>query len=280
MAPRTTVLAGGRARVLLEPTSEPEILDALRWAKERSLPVFPVGKGSNLVISDHGWEGAILLVGTGYSGVDFTDARTTALAGTMLIDLVQQAVRRGLAGLEMLAGIPGTVGGAVYIDAGAYGQEFRDRCRSVRTCTRDGAIVERDVSECEFGYRTSLFRHNDEIILSATLDLVPGDTEELKARIREMQKARRDKQPLDKPNAGSLFKRPPGGIASKIVDEAGLKGFQVGRAAISEKHAGFAVNLGGATAQDLWNLSCEVIRRVEISHGITLEREVVFLGEF
>lgn len=280
MAPRTTFQAGGCARILLEPTSEQEILAALAWAMERNIPLHPIGKGSNLVVSDRGWEGALLLVGKGFAGVDFDGPVATARSGTMLTDLVMQSVRRGLGGIEMLAGIPGTVGGAVYIDAGAYGQEFRDRCRSVRSCTRDGVLVERSASECDFGYRASLFRHNDEIILSATLDLVPGDVEELRTRIRDMQQARRDKQPLDKPNAGSLFKRPPGGIASKIVDEAGLKGFRVGSAAISEKHAGFAVNLGGATAQDLWDLSCEVIQRVEASHGVTLEREVIFLGEF
>lgn len=280
MASRTTFQAGGCARILLEPTSEQEILAALAWAMERNIPLHPIGKGSNLVVSDRGWDGAILLVGKGLAGVEFDGPVATTRSGTMLTDLVMQSVRRGLGGIEMLAGIPGTVGGAVHIDAGAYGQEFRDRCRSVRSCTRDGVLVERCASECGFGYRTSIFRHNDEIILSATLELVPGDAEELRTRIRDMQQARRDKQPLDKPNAGSLFKRPPGGIASKIVDEAGLKGFRVGGAAISEKHAGFAVNLGGATAQDLWDLSCEVIRRVEASHGITLEREVVFLGEF
>lgn len=280
MAPRTTFQAGGSAKVLLEPRSEGEILAALAWAREQGMPLFPIGKGSNLVVSDRGYDGAILLVGKAFSGVEFDGAKAVAKAGTMLTDLVTQAARRGLAGMEMLAGIPGTVGGAVYIDAGAYGQEFQDRCVSVRSCTREGAIVERAATDCGFGYRTSLFRCLDEIILSATVDLVPDDAEILRERIREMQQARRDKQPLDKPNAGSLFKRPPGGIASKMVDEAGLKGFRVGNAAISEKHAGFAVNLGGATAQDLWNLSCEVIRRVEASHGTTLEREVIFLGEF
>lgn len=280
MAPRTTFQAGGAAKVLLEPRTEEEILAALAWARDRGLPLFPVGKGSNLVVSDRGFDGVVLVVGKAFSGVEFDGTSARAKAGTMLTDLVMQASRRGLGGIEMLAGIPGTVGGAVYIDAGAYGQEFQDRCVSVRSCTREGAIVERAATNCAFGYRTSLFRHRDEIVLSASLDLVPDDPEALRERIRTMQQARRDKQPLDKPNAGSLFKRPPGGIASKMVDEAGLKGFRVGGAAISEKHAGFAVNLGGATAQELWRLSCEVIRRVELSHGVTLEREVVFLGEF
>jgi len=280
MASRTTFQAGGNARVLLEPSSESEILRALEWVREQNLSLFAMGKGSNLVVSDRGWDGAILRLGKAFSGVEFDGTRATALAGTMLTDLVMQAVRLGLGGMEMLAGIPGTVGGAVFIDAGAYGQEFQDRCVSVRSCAREGGIRVRTASECAFGYRTSLFRGLDEIILSATVDLQPGDAEELRGKVREMQQSRRDKQPLDKPNAGSLFKRPANGIASKMVDEAGLKGFRVGNAAISEKHAGFAVNLGGATAQDLWDLSCEVIRRIEHSHGVVLEREVVFLGEF
>jgi len=277
---RTTFQVGGAARVLLEPTREAEVAAALEWVRAQGMDLYVMGRGSNLVVSDHGWDGAILVLGKAFSGVAFEGARATALAGTMLTDLVMQCVRRGLGGCEKLAGIPGTVGGAVYINAGAYGQEFADRCVSVRTATRDGAIRERAASDCGFAYRTSLFHALDEVILSATLELVPGEVEALKASVQEMQQARRDKQPLDKPNAGSLFKRPPGGFASKIVDEAGLRGFRVGNAAISEKHAGFAVNLGGATAQDVWDLSTEVIRRVQASHGLTLEREVVFLGRF
>lgn len=280
MAPRTTFQVGGNARLLLEPTSEEEILEAIRWTREQGMPLFAMGRGSNLVVSDRGFDGAILRLGKPFSGVTFDGNRATALAGTMLTDLVTQCVRKGLGGMEKLAGIPGTVGGAVYIDAGAYGQEFRDCCVAVRSCTREGAIRERSGEECAFGYRTSVFRGNDEVVISATLELQPGDAEELKLSMQEMQRARRDKQPLDKPNAGSFFKRPPGGYASQMVDEAGLRGFRVGNAAISEKHAGFAVNLGGATAQEVWDLSCEVIRRVQAFNGVELEREVVFLGRF
>ena len=277
---RTTFQVGGNARVLLEPRSEAEVLAALAWAKARCIPLYAMGRGSNLVVSDTGWDGVILILGKTFSEVAIDGTRAVATAGTMLTDLVMQAVRRGLGGIEKLAGIPGTVGGAVFINAGAYGQELSDRCVSVRSATRDGNLRERTASECAFAYRRSAFHGLDEIILSATFELVPGDIDELKASVQEMQQARRDKQPLDKPNAGSLFKRPPGGFASKLVDEAGLRGFRVGNAAISEKHAGFAVNLVGATAQDVWNLSSEVILRVQESHGITLEREVIFLGKF
>lgn len=277
---RTTFQVGGNARVLLEPTSEDDVRAALSWVRERGLELYVMGRGSNLVVSDRGWDGAILVLGKAFSGVVFEGARATALAGTMLTDLVMQCVRRGLGGNEKLAGIPGTVGGAVFINAGAYGQEFADRCVSVRSTTLDGLVRERPAADCGFAYRTSLFHGLDEIILSATLDLVPGEVEALRHAVQQMQQARRDKQPLDKPNAGSLFKRPPGGFASQMVDEAGLRGFRVGQAAISDKHAGFAVNLGGATAQDVWELSNEVIRRVQASHGVTLEREVIFLGAF
>lgn len=277
---RTTFKLGGEARFLLEPTSEVELETALDWVRSRDLPLFVMGRGSNLVVSDAGWPGAIVCLGASFTGAEWTGSGATARAGTRLTEFVTQAVGRGLAGLEKLAGIPGTVGGAVFINAGAYGQEFGDRVVRVKSLSRDGIRRERTREECRFGYRCSAFRDNGEVVVSATVALEPGDVESLRAGVRETQKARVDKQPLDLPNAGSLFKRPPGGFASKMVEEAGLKGFRVGNAAISEKHAGFAVNLGGATATDVWELSREVVRRVQESHGVTLEREVVFLGEF
>jgi UDP-N-acetylmuramate dehydrogenase len=280
MASRTTFQAGGSVRYLLEPTNEQELADALRWVRAKGLELFAMGRGSNLVVSDKGWSGAVVAISNGFSGVDWIGERATVFAGTRLTDLVAQAVGRGLAGIERLAGIPGTVGGAVSINAGAYGQEFGDRATAVRSMDLDGIVRERTREECGFGYRTSVFRGCREIVLSAELVLAHGDPEELRRIVRETQKARLDKQPLNLPNAGSLFKRPSDGYASKMVEEAGLKGFRVGNAAISEKHAGFAVNLGGASAQDVWKLSCEVIRRVREHNGVELEREVVFLGDF
>lgn len=279
MAERTTFRLGGAARVLLEPSSEDELLLALRWARDKDLPVFALGRGSNLVVSDRGYAGAVVATG-GLSRISWDGPIVLARSGARLSDLVLQAVDRGLSGLEKLAGIPGTVGAAAAINAGAYGQEFGDRILSVRSIAPDLSIHERDRNSCAFGYRTSVFHGNGEIVLSVRLELTPGDRDELKSSVRQTQKARLEKQPLDLPNAGSLFKRPPNGYASKMVEEAGLKGLRVGNAAISEKHAGFAVNLGGATAQDVWDLSTEVIRRVRDFNGTTLEREVVFLGEF
>ena len=280
MAGLTTFQVGGEARYVLEPRDEAELSAALAWAHAGGLSVFAMGRGSNLVVSDTGFDGAIVRLGPGFSGTEWTNTVVTAKAGTRLSELVLQAVGKGLGGMEKLAGIPGSVGGAVILNAGAYGQEFSDHLVGVRALAPNGEVRDWPRDQCDFAYRHSIFRDNGHLVVSATLELVEGDLDSLRQSVRETQKARLDKQPLDLPNAGSLFKRPPGGYASKMVEEAGLKGFRVGAAAISEKHAGFAVNLGGATASDVWNLSCEVIRRVREFNGVTLEREVVFLGDF
>jgi len=280
MSQRTTFKLGGEARVLLEPHDEAQLVAALAWVEAEGLPLFVMGRGSNLVVSDAGWPGVVVVLSANFAGVRWTENGATALAGTRLTEFVIQSVGRGLAGQEKLAGIPGTVGGAVHINAGAYGQEFGDRVVRVKSVSRDGIWHERTREECAFAYRHSAFKENGEVVVSATVELLTEDVDTLRATVREIQRMRVDKQPLDWPNAGSLFKRPPGGFASKMVEEAGLKGFRVGNAAISEKHAGFAVNLGGATATDVWNLSSEVIERVKVSHGVTLEREVIFLGDF
>jgi UDP-N-acetylmuramate dehydrogenase len=279
-AERTTFRVGGAARVLLEPSSRQEIESALAWVRERSLPLFVLGRGSNLVVSDAGWDGAVLSIGRNLSGASWDGLRASVLAGTRLTEFVLGAVERGVAGFEKLSGIPGTVGGAVTMDAGAYGQEIGERIVAVEAVSPEGEWRRFSREECAFGYRTSLFRGGGWIVTEAWLEGLPGDGAALKATVKEVQAARREKQPLEHPNAGSLFKRPPGGFAAKLIDEAGLKGFRVGDAAISEKHAGFAVNLGHATAQNVWELSCRVIEAVREKSGIVLEREVVFLGRF
>lgn len=280
LAKRTTFRLGGAAKVLLEPTSRQELEAALDWVRSRSLPLFVMGRGSNLVVSDRGWDGAIVAIGQNLSGTEWTGNHARVKAGTRLTEFVLEGVNRGLSGQEKLAGIPGTVGGAVFMNAGAYGQEFGERVTLVEALSPEGTWRCFLKDDCDFGYRHSRFREEGWIVVSTEVLLEPGDLAALKASVKEIQAARRDKQPLELPNAGSLFKRPPNGFASKMVDEAGLRGFRVGDAAISEKHAGFAVNLGQATAQQVWDLSSEVIRRIEASHGVTLEREVVFLGQF
>lgn len=280
LAERTTFRVGGVARVLLEPSSRQEIETALAWVREHRLPLFVLGRGSNLVVSDAGWDGAVLSIGRNLSGVSWDGLGASVLAGTRLTEFVVGAVERGVAGFEKLSGIPGTVGGAVTMDAGAYGQEIGERTLAVEAISPEGIWRRFSREECAFGYRTSLFRGGGWIVTEAQFEGLPGDSSLLKASVKEVQASRREKQPLEHPNAGSLFKRPPGGFAAKLIDEAGLKGFRVGDAAISEKHAGFAVNLGHATAQDVWELSCQVIEAVQAKSGILLEREVIFLGRF
>jgi UDP-N-acetylmuramate dehydrogenase len=280
LAPLISFKVGGPARHFCEPATVEEFSLALTWAKEKGLPVFILGKGTNLVFSDAGFPGLVVYTGRSFHHVSWDGPRVTAQAGALLHTVVTQSVNRGYAGIQNLAGIPGTVGGGVYINAGAFGQELKETILTVTSTTRDGMLVTRANADCGFAYRHSSFFHLDEIILEATLELAPGDAEALKAEMRETLRKRKDKQPLHLPNAGSMFKRPPGQFAGALIEAAGLKGFQMGGARISEKHANFTVNAGGATAQDIFDLTEEVIARVKARSGTTLEREVLFIGEF
>jgi UDP-N-acetylmuramate dehydrogenase len=280
MAPLISFKVGGPARWFCEPATAAEFAEAMAWAKQRNLETFILGKGTNLVFSDRGFPGLVLYTGRSFTHIDWQGNRVTAQAGALLHTVVTQAVGKGMAGIQNLAGIPGTMGGGTYINAGAFGQELKDVIVKVVSTTRAGALVERTNAECGFAYRHSRFFDLDEIILETELELAPGDGEALKAEMRETLRKRKEKQPLHLPNAGSMFKRPPGQFAGTLIEQAGLKGFRIGGAMISEKHANFTVNAGGATAQDIHDLSSEVIRRVKEQSGTTLEREVIFIGEF
>ena len=280
LAPIISFKVGGPARWFVEPSTPAEFAEAMAWAKERGLETFILGKGTNLVFSDQGYPGLVLYTGRAFTHIDWVGARVTAQAGALLHTVVTQAVGKGMAGIQNLGGIPGTMGGGTYINAGAFGQELKDVIVSVVSTTRDGRLITRANAECGFAYRHSHFFDLDEIILETVLELSPGDKEALQAEMRETLRKRKEKQPLHLPNAGSMFKRPPGQFAGVLIEEAGLKGFRMGGAMISEKHANFTVNAGGATAQDIHDLSSEVIRRVKEGSGTTLEREVIFIGEF
>lgn len=280
LAPLISFKVGGPARWFCEPASASGFAEAMAWAKERGLETFILGKGTNLVFSDRGFPGLVLYTGRSFTHIEWNGNRVVAQAGALLNTVVTQAVGKGMSGIQNLAGIPGTMGGGTYINAGAFGQELKDVIVKVVSTTRDGKLVARGNAECGFAYRHSKFFGLDEIILETELELVPGDAESLKAEMRETLRKRKEKQPLHLPNAGSMFKRPPGQFAGALIEEAGLKGFRMGGAMISEKHANFTVNAGGATAQDIFDLSSEVIRRVRERSGTTLEREVIFIGEF
>jgi UDP-N-acetylmuramate dehydrogenase len=280
LAPLISFKVGGPAHWFVEPSTPAEFSEALGWARQKGLETFILGKGTNLVFSDLGYAGLVIYTGKSFHRIDWDGNRVRAQSGALLHTVVTQAVGKGMAGIQHLAGIPGTMGGGTYINAGAFGQELKEVIVSVTSTTMDGKLVERGNAECGFAYRHSRFFDLNEIILETVLELIPGDKDALQAEMRETLRKRKEKQPLHLPNAGSMFKRPPGQYAGTLIEQAGLKGLRIGGAMISEKHANFTVNAGGATAQDIHDLSSEVIRRVKDHSGTTLEREVIFIGEF
>ena len=280
LAPFISFQVGGPARFFCAPESPEQFGEALRFARERALPVFVLGKGTNLVFSDAGFSGLLIFTGE-YGRIEWNGSAVRAECGAVLMDVVAQSVARGFSGMQNLAGIPGTMGGGTYINAGAFEQELKDTITEVVSLRQDGTVMRRGNAECAFGYRRSLFCEAGEIILETSARLRPGgDSASLRSEMEATLARRAEKQPLHLPNAGSMFKRPPGKYAGALIEAAGLKGFRMGGAGISEKHANFTVNLGGAKAQDIWDLTSEVIRRVREHSGITLEREVIFIGEF
>lgn len=280
LAPYVSFRVGGPARWFCEPASAEEFREARAFARERGVPAFVLGNGSNLVISDAGFPGLVVYTGK-HGGIRWDGSRVAADCGALLRDVVRQSVERGFSGIENLAGIPGTLGGGTWINAGAFDQELKDTIVEVVSLDAEGELVRRDNAACAFGYRRSAFCGLDEWILVTTLELRPGgDPAALKAQSEAIVRRREERQPLHLPNAGSMFKRPPGNYAGALIEAAGLKGFRMGNAGISDKHANFTVNLGGATAQEIWDLTSEVILRVKAHSGVTLEREPIFVGEF
>jgi UDP-N-acetylmuramate dehydrogenase len=288
LAPYTTFQVGGPARWFCAPSSRTDFAEAREFARTRGISTFVLGKGSNLVVSDAGYPGLVVYTGE-FNRISWEGARATAECGALLWDVVNQSVERGFRGMQNMAGIPGTLGGGTYINAGAFDQELKDVVTEVVSmpgpASGGSALVTRDNAACRFAYRRSLFGEADEWILETTMELQPdGASPEAVATLRAERDAiverRVARQPLHLPNAGSMFKRPPGNYAGALIEAAGLKGFRLGGAGISDKHANFTVNNGGATAQDIWDLTSEVILRVHAHSGITLEREPIFVGEF
>jgi UDP-N-acetylmuramate dehydrogenase len=280
LASLTSFKVGGQARYFLEPESVEEVVDGGKWADSQSLPCFVLGKGTNLVFSDSGFDGLVIYAGQSLAYINWNDYVVTAGAGALLNNLVNQSAEKGFEGIHRLAGIPGTVGGGVFINAGAFGQELCQTITRVKSFDLERGIIERAKEQCEFKYRGSLFCELKEVILEAEMQLVKGDPEKIKSEVDDTLKRREEKQPLDFPNAGSVFKRPAGKYAGQLIEHAGLKGHTCGGAQVSEKHANFIINLGTATAQDIYDLSEEVIKVVREKSGVTLEREVRMIGNF
>ncbi|MCR5757584.1 MAG: UDP-N-acetylmuramate dehydrogenase [Selenomonas sp.] len=279
MSEHTTFKIGGPADCLLQPASLEETRKILQLVKEYDLPLTFVGNGSNMLVRDKGIRGVVVNFAAAISSIRVTGNQMTVGAGALLKNVAEAAAQHSLAGMEFACGIPGSIGGAVFMNAGAYGGEIKNVVKSVRAVTRDGEIKSYRLDELELGYRHSIFQTNGEAIVEVELELTPGKEADIRAGIADFTSRREAKQPLEMPSAGSTFKRPEGYFAGTLIDQTGLKGLSVGGAQVSTKHAGFVVNKGGATAADVVNLIHEVQKRVKAAHGVELQPEVRMIGE-
>ena len=279
----TTFRIGGPADYFLEPSAD-ELKPLLEACSEYRVPSLVIGNGSNLLVGDLGVRGAVICLGRRMSEITTEDTGSRgvirAQAGALFSTVSYKALELGLEGMEFASGIPGSVGGALVMNAGAYGSEMKDIIRSLTVMDRRGNVFIWDLDDYDGGYRDSAIFRKQVIALEAEIVLPKGDILAIKAKMDDLKQKRADKQPLDKPSAGSTFKRPPNNFAGKLIMDAGLSGFAVGGAAVSEKHCGFVVNNGGATAGDVVKLIEEVRRRVKIKSGIVLEPEIKMVGEF
>ena len=279
MARHTTFRIGGNADVFVLPASIEELLAVLKLTKRYSVPLTVLGNGSNVLVRDGGIRGAVVSFGKPFSYIEMEGAHIKAGAGTMLGTVSLFAANHALSGLEFAVGIPGSLGGAVFMNAGAYDGEMSQVISEVTAVTPEGEIRRYRTKEMDFSYRHSVFQQNGHIICEIELTLRESKAAAIQEKMAEFTRRRMEKQPLDKPSAGSTFKRPPGFFAGTLIDEAGLKGFTVGGAQVSGKHAGFVINKGGATAADVLSLIEEIQRRIEEKNGIRLTPEIRIIGE-
>lgn len=280
MKKHTTFRIGGPADYYLCPHSTEELQKILQICKENKMEFFVLGNGSNLLVSDKGYRGVVIQLWKNFSDIVTKEDTITVKAGALLSKVAAEALEEGLTGMEFASGIPGTIGGAVVMNAGAYGGEMKDIIKEVTVLTKEGNILTISKEEMNFGYRTSVVKEKGYVVISVVLQLKKGDRAEIRKVMDDLKERRVTKQPLDMPSAGSTFKRPEGYFAGKLIMDAGLRGFSVGGAQISEKHCGFVVNKGDATAADVLGLIKEVQKRVQEKFGVALEPEVKFLGEF
>ena len=279
MSRHTTFRVGGPADFFVTPKVKEEVRDVIRICKEAGMPYYIIGNGSNLLVSDAGYRGVIIQIYKEMNEVTVEDNLVKAQAGALLSGIAAKALAAELTGFEFASGIPGTIGGACVMNAGAYGGEMKDVLESVTVLTGEGEIIELGRNELELGYRTSVIAKKGYIVLGAVLKLERGDGEKIKAYMDELKEKRVTKQPLEYPSAGSTFKRPEGYFAGKLIEDAELRGFQVGGAQVSEKHCGFVINRDHATAADIMELMRQVQIRVKENSGVDLEPEVKRLGD-
>lgn len=280
MARHTTFRVGGPADCLLQVSDAGQLAATTHYLNETGLDYFVLGNGSNLLVSDKGYRGVILQIGPKMSEVTVDGTLVRAQAGASMAKTARTAMEHGLTGLEFASGIPGTIGGGVIMNAGAYGGEMKQVVESVTVLAPDGNIMVLDNASMEFGYRTSALKNRHFVVLEASFRLQESDRASVQAKMEELAEQRRSKQPLEFPSAGSTFKRPEGYFAGKLIMDAGMRGYRIGGAQVSEKHCGFLINAANASAQDIYDLIETVKERVYDVFEVKLETEVILLGEF
>lgn len=280
MSRHTTFRVGGPASFYVLPENPEQIEGVIRLCREEGTPYYLIGNGSNLLVGDRGYDGVIIQIFRNMNEIFVEGNIIRVQAGALLSAIAAQAMENSLGGFEFASGIPGTFGGAVVMNAGAYGGEMKQVLKEVRVLTEDGMILTLSVDELELGYRTSIIAKNGYIVLDGIIELEKGNKDDIKSRMDELKEKRIMKQPLEYPSAGSTFKRPEGYFAGKLIDDAGLRGFRVGGAQVSEKHCGFVINRDNATAADIVELMRRVQEKVKDAFGVELEAEVKRIGEF
>ena len=280
LAKHTTFKIGGPAEYFVTPENEDQLKLVIKVCKESNIPYYIIGKGSNLLVGDKGYKGVIIQIYKNFDLIKIDKNIVTAGAGVMLSRLATQAAEHNLAGLQGECGIPGTLGGAVTMNAGAYGYEIKDYIISATVLNQEGEIFTLNKEELQLAYRTSIIQKNSYIVIEAVFELPYGNKEDILAEIAEFNKKRVEKQPLEYPSAGSTFKRPVGYFAGKLIMDSGLAGYRVGDIMISMKHCGFVVNVGNGTASEVRQLIEDVQHIVYEKHQVMLEPEVRIIGEF
>lgn len=280
MSAHTTFRVGGPAECFIEIESIQQLQQVQKYLYQVQYPFAIIGNGSNLLVSDRGYEGVVLKISGKMSTITVEGNVIRALSGASMAQVASAALKAGLTGLEFASGIPGTIGGGVVMNAGAYGGELSQVVTEVQVLNKDGELWTLDNNTMEFGYRKSTIRRQPFIVTEVVLQLAHGEPDAIRAKMDELAVKRREKQPLEFPSAGSTFKRPEGYFAGELIMKAGLRGFQMGGARVADKHCGFIVNVGNALAADITDVIWEVQRRVKERFGVELEPEIVFLGEF
>jgi len=280
MKNHTSFKVGGNADIFIEPENVNELIEFIRYVKENNIPYYIIGNGTNILVSDEGIKGAVIKLGEKLSAVEVVDDKIIAQCGASLPEVAKIAADNSLTGLEFACGIPGSIGGTVAMNAGAYEKEMKDVIESVEVLDSNLECKILQNKEMEFGYRKSIISKHNYIVLGCTFKLKKGSKSDIKALMDEYTERRQNKQPLDMPSAGSVFKRPEGYYAGKLIEDAGLRGMTIGGAQVSEKHCGFIVNKGDATAKDVYNLIKHIQKTIYERFGVKLETEVKLLGKF